>query len=129
MEDNQHGLRNRAPMKTDQRVVLLAPQNESYAGPQYDHNPVSAGGVPADPLGYFPEGSTVPDREFQGQWPSRGPQTIGNDADTEFISVPDTPGRLIPEPSDRPNGSVDKHHTAPRRSRKLKAQGRPEFLK
>lgn len=55
-------------MKEDQRFVLLAPQNESYSGPQYDHNPVSAGGVPADPLGYFSEGTEVSDEVFR-RWP------------------------------------------------------------
>jgi hypothetical protein len=70
MEDNQHGLKDRAPMKTDQRVVLLSPSNESYDGPQYDHNPVSAGGVPRDPVGYFPEGTEVSDSTFR-QWPEK----------------------------------------------------------
>ena len=66
MQDNEHGLRNRAPFKEDQRVVLLAPQNESYAGPQYDHNPVSAGDVPPDPLGFFPGGTgETPDSRFR----------------------------------------------------------------
>jgi hypothetical protein len=68
VEDNEHGLKNRAPMKEDQRFVLLAPQNESYSGPQYDHNPVSAGEVPADPLGYFSQGTEVSDKVFR-QWP------------------------------------------------------------
>ena len=68
MEDNQHGLKNRAPMKTDQRVVLLSPQNESYDGPQYDHNPVTAGKVPKDPAGYFPKGTDeVPDEQFRAR--------------------------------------------------------------
>jgi hypothetical protein len=66
MQDNEHGLKNRAPMKESERFVLLAPQNESYAGPQYDHNPVSAGGVPTDPLGFFPLGtSETPDSKFR----------------------------------------------------------------
>jgi hypothetical protein len=71
MEDNQHGLKNRAPMKTDQRVVLLSPQNESYNGPQYDHNPVRAGEVPGDPAGFFPDGTDeVPDKTFRA-WPEK----------------------------------------------------------
>jgi hypothetical protein len=96
MQDNEHGLRNRAPMKEDQRVVLLSPQNESYAGPQYDHNPVTAGGVPEDPLGYFPEGTTVPDSEFYG-WPAQGPQTVANYALTEFEGSYKNAGDLVPE--------------------------------
>lgn len=72
MFDNQSGsLKNRAPMKTDQRFVLLSPSNESYAGPQYDSNPVSAGEVPPDPLGYNTGGET-PDSEFRS-WPESGP--------------------------------------------------------
>ncbi len=73
MQDNEHGLKNRAPFKDDQRFVLLAPQNESYAGPQYDHNPVSAGEVPADPLGYFPYGTEVSDSDFRS-WPEPEPE-------------------------------------------------------
>jgi hypothetical protein len=78
VEDNRQGDKNIAPMKTDQRFVLLAPQNESYQGPQYDHNPVSAGDVPPDPLDFFPEGTEeVPDSEFHS-WPERGKKTVAN---------------------------------------------------
>ena len=77
MQDDQHGLKDRAPFKDDQRFVLLAPQNESYAGPQYDHNPVSAGGVPEDPLGFFPEGTSTEDEVFR-TWPEEGRPTVAN---------------------------------------------------
>ena len=78
MEDTIHGDKNIAPMKEDQRVVVLSPTNESYQGPQYDHNPVTAGGVPSDPLGFFPEGTEeVPDSEFRS-WPESAERTIAN---------------------------------------------------
>jgi hypothetical protein len=78
VEDTIHGDKNIAPMKEDQRVVVLSPSNESYQGPQYNHNPVSAGGIPEDPLGYFPEGTAeVPDEEFHA-WPEDGNRTIAN---------------------------------------------------
>lgn len=71
MEDTRSGLKNKAPMKTDQRVVMLTPCNESYDGPQYGETPASAGGVPKDNLGFFPKGTDeVPDSEFRS-WPEK----------------------------------------------------------
>lgn len=71
MQDNRKGLKNRAPFEESERFALLSPQNESYDGPQYAHNPVSAGEVPSDPAGYFPEGhNEVPDSKFRA-WPEK----------------------------------------------------------
>jgi hypothetical protein len=78
VEDTIHGDKNIAPMKEDQRVVVLSPINESYQGPQYDHNAVSAGEVPSDPLGYFSRGTEeVPDEAFHA-WPDEGRPTVAN---------------------------------------------------
>ena len=69
MEDTRTRQKNKAPMKTDQRVVVLSPINESYHGPQYDYSPPTRGDVPKDNLGFFPDGtSEVPDEEFR-DWP------------------------------------------------------------
>jgi hypothetical protein len=71
MEDNRRGLRNRSPFQTNQRVVTLSPILESYDGPQYENSPAFAGEVPADNLGFFPEGTAeVPDSEFRA-WPEK----------------------------------------------------------
>ena len=66
MEDNHKGLSNRAPMKTDQRVVLLSPGIDSWKGKQYAHNPPLAGELPANNIGLCPDGSEAPDRQFHG---------------------------------------------------------------
>lgn len=72
MEDTRQGLKNEAPMKTDQRVVMLTPCNESYDGPQYAYSPATSGEVPKDNLGIFSMGGTaeVPDPEFRS-WPEK----------------------------------------------------------
>jgi hypothetical protein len=71
MQDDKKGLKNRVPFEKSERVTVLGPSNESYDGPQYAHNPVSAGGVPGDPDGFFPDGhGEVPDSEFRS-WPER----------------------------------------------------------
>jgi hypothetical protein len=59
-------------MKTDQRVVMLTPCNESYDGPQYSGTPAEAGDVPKDNLGIFSMGGTaeVSDSEFRS-WPEK----------------------------------------------------------
>ncbi len=67
MEDNHKGLTNRAPMKTDQRVVLLSPALDSWKGKQFAHNPAFAGEVPANNLGLCPEHDEVSDTEFHGR--------------------------------------------------------------
>jgi hypothetical protein len=69
VEDNRKGLKNRAPMSTSQRVVMLGPGNESYDGPQYAYSPPTSGEVPRDNLGFFPQGTEeVPDKAFRS-WP------------------------------------------------------------
>lgn len=69
MEDTRKGLKNRAPMSTSQRVVMLSPGNESYDGPQYQWCPAAEGDVPSDNLGFFPQGTEeVPDKTFRS-WP------------------------------------------------------------
>jgi len=70
MEDNRHGLKNRAPFKTDQRFVTLSPIIDSYDGMQYAHNPAFAGDIPADNIGLCPEHEEVPDATFRA-WPEK----------------------------------------------------------
>lgn len=71
MEDNRKGLKNKAPMMTSERVVVLSPGNESYDGPQYAYSPATSGEVPKDNIGFFPKGTEeVPDNEFRS-WPEK----------------------------------------------------------
>jgi len=65
VEDNSKGLHNRAPMKTDQRVVLLSPSIDSWKGRQFGHMPALAGEVPANNIGLVPEHNEVPARTFR----------------------------------------------------------------
>jgi hypothetical protein len=71
VEDTRKGLKNKAPMMTNKRVVTLTPCNESYNGPQYGFCPAADGEVPADNLGFFKFGTEeVPDSEFRS-WPEK----------------------------------------------------------
>ena len=70
MEDNDKGLKNRAPMKTDQRIVTLSPILDSWKGKQFAHNPAFAGEVPANNIGLVPEHDEVPDRQFHQRFSS-----------------------------------------------------------
>ena len=65
MEDHYDGLTNRAPMKKDQRVVLLSPSIDSWKGKQFGHTPMLAGEVPANNIGLCPEHDEVPDETFR----------------------------------------------------------------
>ena len=70
MQDNDKGLRNKAPMAPSQRVVTLSPILEAMHGPQYDYNDALAGEVPKDNLGFFPQGtSEVDDEVFHKDFP------------------------------------------------------------
>lgn len=73
MQENEHGLKHRAPQKQDQRFITLSPAYESYDGPQYDHNPVTAGELPGDPAGFFPRGhDEIKDKIFRSRSENRG---------------------------------------------------------
>jgi hypothetical protein len=70
MEDNDRGLKNRAPFMTGRRFVTLSPVIDSYSGMQFDNNPALAGDLPANHAGFAPDGEEVPDSEFRS-WPEK----------------------------------------------------------
>ena len=70
MQDNDKGLKNRAPLKTDERIVMLSPALDSWKGKQYAHMPALAGEVPANNIGLAPQHEEVFDRQFHGRFSS-----------------------------------------------------------
>lgn len=72
MQDDEKGLVNHPPFKTDQRVVTLSPILDSWKGKQFAHNPAFAGELPANNIGLVPDGvGEIPDKEFR-KFPERG---------------------------------------------------------